>query len=81
MYAFKKRIRKAIDFGKNRIVCTVNSFTSDEMKPFDASGGNDYDSGETIQDRHGQLFFTPEWRSDRNGRTAFERGIWIYVSV
>ena len=58
---FTKRIRKAIDFGKNRIVCTVNSFTSDEMKPFDASGGNDYDSGKRYRTVMDSFF------SHRNG--------------
>lgn len=42
---FTKRIREAINQGGRRIVCAVNSFTSDEMKPYDAACGNDYDSG------------------------------------
>ena len=37
-----KKIRKAICFHKDKIVCTVNSFTSDEMKPFDMANGDDY---------------------------------------
>lgn len=41
---FTKRIREAVGLGNNKIVCTVNSFTSDEMKPYDAANGNDYDS-------------------------------------
>ena len=39
-----KRIRDAEDFGNGRIVCTVNSFTSDEMRGYDDAGGRDYDS-------------------------------------
>lgn len=40
-----KRIREAEAFAGGRIVCTVNAFTSDEMKGYDDAGGNDYDSG------------------------------------
>lgn len=39
-----KNIREAETFDNGRIVCTVNSFTSDEMKPYDDADGNDYDS-------------------------------------
>lgn len=39
-----KKVREAEIFYGNRIVCTVNSFTSDEMKPYDDANGNDYDS-------------------------------------
>lgn len=39
-----KRIREAEVFGKDKIVCTVNSFTSEEMKGYDDAHGNDYDS-------------------------------------
>lgn len=39
-----KRIREAESFDGGRIVCTVNSFTSDEMRDWDDAGGNDYDS-------------------------------------
>lgn len=39
-----KRIREAETFDNGKIVCTVNSFTSDEMKPYDDAKGNDYDS-------------------------------------
>lgn len=39
-----KRIREAESFNGNRIVCTVNSFTSEEMKKYDDARGNDYDS-------------------------------------
>lgn len=39
-----KNIREAETFDNGRIVCTVNSFTSDEMKPYDDANGNDYDS-------------------------------------
>lgn len=40
----RKRIRDAECFGEDRIVCTVNSFTSGEMRELDDAGGNDYDS-------------------------------------
>lgn len=39
-----KRIRKPEILKKGNIVCTVNSFTSDEMKQHDDAKGNDYDS-------------------------------------
>lgn len=39
-----KNIREAESFNGNRIVCTVNSFTSDKMKHYDDANGNDYDS-------------------------------------
>jgi len=39
-----KNIRSAEIFGNDSIVCTVNSFTSDKMKPYDNANGNDYDS-------------------------------------
>ena len=44
-----KRIRKAICSNKGKIVCTVNSFTSDEMKPFDMANGDDYFSDRRYQ--------------------------------
>lgn len=40
----KKRIRKAVNMDNGKIVCTVNSFTSDEMKQYDAAKGDDYHS-------------------------------------
>lgn len=40
----KKKIREAEPCKNGRVICTVNSFTSDEMKRYDCSGGNDYDS-------------------------------------
>lgn len=40
-----KNIREAIKSGGDSIVCTVNSFTSDEYTPFDDANGDDYDSG------------------------------------
>lgn len=40
----QKKIREAEIFHKDRIVCTVNSFVSDEMRPYDDAHGNDYDS-------------------------------------
>lgn len=39
-----KKIREAENFAQGSIVCTVNSFTSEEMKPYDDANGNDYDS-------------------------------------
>ena len=39
-----KNIRKPVMFGSDYIVCTVNSFTSGKMKPYDAANGDDYDS-------------------------------------
>ena len=39
-----KRIREAETFGGDKIVCTVNSFTSDEMREYDDAHGEDYDS-------------------------------------
>ncbi|MDD2959131.1 MAG: C45 family autoproteolytic acyltransferase/hydrolase [Lachnospiraceae bacterium] len=39
-----KHIRQAKELDGGNIVCTVNSFISDEMKHFDAAKGNDYHS-------------------------------------
>lgn len=39
-----KRFRAAETVDDGSIVCTVNSFTSDEMKKYDDANGNDYDS-------------------------------------
>ncbi len=39
-----KNVREAETFDNGRIVCTVNSFTSDKMKRYDDADGNDYDS-------------------------------------
>ena len=44
-----QRIRGPVAFGGDRIVCTVNSFTSAEMKPFDAARGDDYGSERRYQ--------------------------------
>lgn len=41
-----KKIRGAERFNNDKIVCTVNSFISDEMKPYDNANGNDYNSHE-----------------------------------
>lgn len=41
-----RRVREAEKFGSGSVVCTVNSFTSDEMKPYDDAHGNDYHSYE-----------------------------------
>ncbi len=37
-----KKIRKAKNFHDGNIICTVNNFTSDEMKQYDDANGNDY---------------------------------------
>lgn len=39
-----KKVRAAEAFVNGSIVCTVNSFTSNEMKAYDDANGNDYDS-------------------------------------
>ena len=39
-----QKIREAEIFHGDKIVCTVNSFTSDEMKPYDDAHGKDYNS-------------------------------------
>ncbi len=39
-----KKIRRAEIFHEDKIICTVNSFTSSEMKSYDDANGNDYDS-------------------------------------
>lgn len=39
-----KRIREAVVSDNGKIVCTVNSFTSQEFAPYDDSNGDDYDS-------------------------------------
>lgn len=39
-----KKIRQAENFDNGHIVCTVNSFTSSDMKCYDDANGNDYDS-------------------------------------
>ena len=44
-----KEIRDAESFENGRIICTVNSFTSDEMKRYDDAKGNDYDSQKRYQ--------------------------------
>lgn len=41
---YEKRIREAISLNNAKIVCTVNSFTSDEMKAYNAANGDDYHS-------------------------------------
>ena len=46
---FTKRLRKPICCGNDHIVCTVNSFTSCEMKQYDAANGDDYDSEKRYQ--------------------------------
>lgn len=40
----EKRVREAVTSDCGRIVCTVNSFTSDEYALYDDSNGDDYDS-------------------------------------
>lgn len=44
-----RKIREAENFHGNRIACTVNSFVSDEMNPYDDAHGNDYDSRRRYQ--------------------------------
>lgn len=39
-----KKVRGAECFDNGKIICTVNSFISDEMNPYDDAHGNDYDS-------------------------------------
>lgn len=46
---FVKRIREAENFGNGSILCTVNSFTSEEMRIYDDAGGKDYDSAKRYQ--------------------------------
>lgn len=41
-----KRIRESEALDHGSMICTVNSFTSDEMKPYDDANGNDYGSSE-----------------------------------
>lgn len=44
MYTNSQKVRAVEAFVNGSIVCTVNSFTSNEMKPYDDANGNDYDS-------------------------------------
>ena len=44
-----KKIRDAESFENGRIICTVNSFTSEEMKQYDDANGDDYDSHKRYQ--------------------------------
>ncbi len=44
-----KKIRDAESFENGRIICTVNSFTSDEMKQYDDANGDDYNSHKRYQ--------------------------------
>ena len=44
-----KKIRDAESFDNGRIICTVNSFTSEEMKSYDDANGDDYDSHKRYQ--------------------------------
>lgn len=46
---FAKRIRNAVNCNGGQIVCTVNSFTSNEMKPFDMANGDNYFSERRYQ--------------------------------
>ncbi len=39
-----KRVREAVTSDNGSIVCTVNSFTSDEFAPYDDAKGDDYNS-------------------------------------
>ena len=40
----QKRVRGAVTSDNGNIVCTVNSFISDEYAPYDDANGDDYDS-------------------------------------
>lgn len=42
----RKNIREAVTFSDGRAVCAVNSFTSDELRPFDDAHGDDYNAAE-----------------------------------
>ena len=44
-----KNIREAEHFCNGKILCTVNGFTSDAMKPYDDGKGNDYHSAKRYQ--------------------------------
>ncbi len=44
-----KKIRDAESFDNGRIICTVNSFISEEMKSYDDANGDDYDSHKRYQ--------------------------------
>lgn len=46
---FAKRIREAINLDHGKIICTVNRFTSNEMKRHNVGSGNDYDSDKRYQ--------------------------------
>lgn len=46
---FQKKVRNARGYGEEKLICTVNSFTSPEMRPYDDSRGNDYDSEKRYQ--------------------------------
>lgn len=44
-----KRVREAVTSDNGRIVCTVNSFTSDEYASYDDANGDDYNSAKRYQ--------------------------------
>ena len=44
MYSNSKKVREAVTSDNGSIVCTVNSFTSDEYAPYDDANGDDYNS-------------------------------------
>ena len=44
-----KRVREAKTLPQGRLVCTVNSFTSEEMTSYDAACGDDYQSARRYQ--------------------------------
>ena len=46
---YKKRIRQAEKTGEGWAVCAVNSFRSEEMKPYDFAKGEDYNSAGRYQ--------------------------------
>lgn len=46
---FTKRLREPIHFDNDHIICTVNSFTSQELKQYNTSNSDDYDSEKRYQ--------------------------------
>lgn len=70
---FEKRIRRAVDQNGGKIVCTVNSFTSDEMNPHDAAKGDDYHSAmryRTVMDSFGSRIIPYFMQNQKKGNHA-----------
>lgn len=58
----EKRLRRAVSLNDGSILCAVNSFVSEEMKQYDAAGGEDYQAGRryrTVMDS-----FSPHMKGD-----------------